>query len=522
MWLCMWACTPDPKGVELAIELTQPSEAAPLVRRLRTEANVPVTVNAEWASDDHSASATFAAGPEVQEHLLLGMRPGRTYTLTVSATSQGGEVATEGDVFTTVAVGAHFPQAEVIAGSGDRQPGDTLLPMHSFINNTEPNDLAAVFDESGQLIYWLEPGDFVYDVEVVDGGLLALVGEGLSRLIRYDWSGEIVGSWSNAAESGAETLVPTQETAVFHHDMGASRFVDDQYLGVGRRAETVAQYPTSYTDPNLVAPAEVAVDTVLEFDAAGTLLSEVSLDEILPIAHIGYDSLSTTIEGWADWAHANAIIEDADGNWIISLRHLDVIVKLDRDTDQVMWMLGNHENWPVEFQAKLLEPVGEVQWQYHQHGPELAPPGPNGEVEIVVFDNANYGASPYTGEMPNAKPFSRVVQFEVDEQAMTVRELWSFDSPQGGRLYSEAVGNADHLANGNVLSAWGFLAELPDGTLNSAAGLGLRSVRVIEIDPVAETEVETLHLSTPIGANDKGWTGYRAERIPDLEGRVVD
>jgi hypothetical protein len=106
-----------------------------------------------------------------------------------------------------------------------------------------------------------------------------------------------------------------------------------------------------------------------------------------------------------------------------------------------------------------------------------------------------------------------------------VRQDWEFRTPGGGRLFSNAVGDADPQPNGHVTSTWGLLDRQPDGTANTALGLGENTVRVIELDPTdpaSVVEVQTLHLFTEASGNDRGWTGYRSVRIPALTGRAVD
>ena len=48
-----------------------------------------------------------------------------------------------------------------------------------------------------------------------------------------------------------------------------------------------------------------------------------------------------------DWIHANAIEEDSDGDLLVSLRHFDQIIRVDRSGgDSVLWRLGGAtENW---------------------------------------------------------------------------------------------------------------------------------------------------------------------------------
>lgn len=44
---------------------------------------------------------------------------------------------------------------------------------------------------------------------------------------------------------------------------------------------------------------------------------------------------------WADYAHLNSIdVDDQDENFICSFRHLDAMLKIDRDTGEIIWTLG--------------------------------------------------------------------------------------------------------------------------------------------------------------------------------------
>ena len=38
----------------------------------------------------------------------------------------------------------------------------------------------------------------------------------------------------------------------------------------------------------------------------------------------------------------------------------DAVVKVDRKTGQVVWILGDHAGWKESLQPKLLTPVGEM------------------------------------------------------------------------------------------------------------------------------------------------------------------
>lgn len=512
--------------VTVALTVSTPTAEAPLVRTLHTEVTgsggAQVTVSARWESPDHVVDVAFPAGGDVQDHLLLGFRAGRSYTLTVTAAladpdPRAGTATTTVD---TDPLPAHFPRATVSAGAGAAEPGHTLLPMRSF-GVGDDGELAIVFDEQGEVCFWLDVGDVMQDVRETDDGLLALIGDTDGRLVSYGWDGV-----ARATYSVGPGGLPVTEAKLLHHDAVVVPGEPDHLVALGRETMAVPDYPADYDDPVPTAPRAVADDVIVDFRTDGTVIRETRLSELLSVHRIGYDSLSTTVDGAADWAHANAVLWD-DGAYVVSLRHQDAIVKLDPVSGAIRWILGHPDNWSPELAALRLQPVGDVRWTYHQHGPHLGPVGPTGERSLVVFDNGNWQAAPWTGVPPVVDPDelqSRVAMFAIDEEARTVREVWSFDAPDGGRLFSEAVGDADMLPGGHVLSTWGFLDRLPDGTSTVAAGLGARTVRVIELDPGApadQAQVSELYLWTDRADNDQGWTGYRADRIPSLYGRVV-
>ena len=106
---------------------------------------------------------------------------------------------------------------------------------------------------------------------------------------------------------------------------------------------------------------------------------------------------------------------------LVSFRLQDCVLKIDRKSGEIVWILGEHSNWSPELQKKLLTPVGEnFRWPWHQHNPRITSEG-----TIVLFDNGIYGARPGQERLPFHKSFSRGVEFRVDEEAMTVEQIWS-------------------------------------------------------------------------------------------------
>ena len=107
------------------------------------------------------------------------------------------------------------------------------------------------------------------------------------------------------------------------------------------------------------------------------------------------------------------------------------------------WVLGGPLN---EF-----EMADGGQMPRHSHLSEVWTDG------MLVFDNRNH----------DAEQVSRVVRYDIDAEARTVREAWSFQHPR--ELFVPFLGDARTLPGGNVLVAWsnnGALSEItPDGEI---------------------------------------------------------
>jgi hypothetical protein len=108
-----------------------------------------------------------------------------------------------------------------------------------------------------------------------------------------------------------------------------------------------------------------------------------------------------------DYMHLNSIcVDSTDNNLVVSFRNLDEIVKLDRQTGQIIWRLGgNHSDFPLTPDEVFLR----------QHYPRLIE---NGQTLIFV-DNGHDSIRAYT----------RIVEFQLNQTAKTINSFKAFTVP---------------------------------------------------------------------------------------------
>ena len=111
----------------------------------------------------------------------------------------------------------------------------------------------------------------------------------------------------------------------------------------------------------------------------------------------------------------------------MGVRHFDAVVRFDGN-GAIRWWLGGRLN--------TLDPLDGAAPPRHGHFSEAWSDG------MLVFDNGNH--------VPDA--VTRIVEYAIDAEAQTYREVWSYDHPEGG--FFAARGDARRLPGGNVLVAW--------------------------------------------------------------------
>lgn len=156
------------------------------------------------------------------------------------------------------------------------------------------------------------------------------------------------------------------------------------------------------------------------------------------------DSYGVVLSGSRiDYVHGNSLEATPDGAILLSSRHLNEVTKIGRETGEIVWRLGGRKN---QFRF-LNDPIGFSR----QHDARLLPDG-----RLTLYDNGNL----------HAPPFSRAVEYEIDEKKMTATLVWQYRRVP--EVFSPATGSVQRLPNGHTLIGWGidgpaFTEVTPDG-----------------------------------------------------------
>jgi arylsulfate sulfotransferase len=470
-----------------------PNPAAPLSWRLDLRFDQPVRPTVRLEAPDHEVVLPFAESALEHDLALLGVAPRRVYTVTIEA---DGQVWPLVGGLLTPPLPDRFPIVELLTADPDRMaPGVTLTDLK--VPTSEVAYLAA-FDAMGRVVWFWDVDADWGDTRALDDYRLL----GLSRTSATiaNLFGGVEAVWTEAPEAPHDIGV---EWRAMHHEVHL--LPDGGLLTLSESTVDVDDYPTTYTAPWVGEPATLDDPIVVELAPDGSTRRELRMSEILDTRRIGFDSLDLLGGSKRDWAHTNGLAIAPDGDWVISVRHQDAVVKVSPE-GELRWILAPHAGWGEAWQEYLLEPVGPLTWPAHQHAPEVLEDG-----TIVVLDNGRWRASPYDGPQPeDHATYTRAVAYRVEGR--TVEQLWEVVTP----LYSAALGDADVQPGGTVLMHLGFLDADETGD-HASLGWGRKALRLIEVHPdTPDAPVWDLRLRSDLAAESQGWKGYRGERLPSL------
>jgi hypothetical protein len=387
------------------------------------------------STPDFNVSGASVAVP------VLGLLPETTYRARLHAMAADGNF-TESDpvTFRTGALPGTLSPLAVTESSGS-QPGFTMVALIQGILSGSGSSRADAFrriagpmivDHSGRIVWYREAFDgFITDWQkqpdgtytaCVNGADLGELGYQDNRYYQMDALGNVIRSYFAIGQW------PTD-----NHELRILPNGDAVLLSIN--------YRTMDLTPWHGKPSVTVFGNILErISPTGELLFAWNALDHLDIGSTDpliLDGIADADE--LDFTHANSIDLTSDGSYLISLRHLSQLLKLNQ-SGAIVWRLGGVDR-DFTFVDDPLDGFS------LQHGARELPNG-----NILLFDNGN-------GHHP---PQSRAVEYRLDLNAWTATMVWQYiaDPP----VFGAFMGFAQRLPNGNTLITYGARALIREVT----------------------------------------------------------
>ena len=229
----------------------------------------------------------------------------------------------------------------------------------------------------------------------------------------------------------------------------------------------------SVSDPS--EPDRAVINCLLqEQDSLGNVLWAWRASDYLPptlCTHCNWDS------PLIDAYHHNAFQVLENGDILLCLRNMDKVVRINRQTGQVVWTLGGAlSNFTFSDPTTLFR---------HPHDAQFTASG-----NLLLFDNG-------TGKEPLV---SRGVEYSLDLETAQATQVQQWLHPNGN--YASSQGSVQRLENGGTLIGWGTGGS-------DAFGGGMITEYDATGDLVGSVYFPTNHYS------------YRARKVPASQWPVI-
>ncbi|WIF58066.1 aryl-sulfate sulfotransferase [Atlantibacter hermannii] len=169
-----------------------------------------------------------------------------------------------------------------------------------------------------------------------------------------------------------------------------------------------------------------------------------------------------------DWLHINqCYVNETNQLLVCSSRHQSAVFGVDLATSQLVFIMGNHENWSADYAEYLLTPcdennipltwsadeMNEKYWNWGQHNAIEVANSNTGFLDISLFNNGNYRSNDDAKSVESINNQSRIDHFRIDLTAKTVSKL--SEIPGDNKGYSSLCGAKEIQANGNIVVHYG-------------------------------------------------------------------
>ncbi len=484
------------------ISRTNPSGRVPLGALLTFTTKEPVTVSITVPGET-PFTRSFPTASRKHEIPVLGLYPGTENEVGISLTTKDGTTYQGTEVIKTIDLPATFPDIKV--STLDRsamEPGFHLIDLligkqGKFLPYT------LMFDDQGVVRWFMdlsENGQITYTPHRIKNGnwlylnwVNILEVDDLGRTVKEEQLWDIAGNHEVLELPNGNLL------------MGGSA-KDSYVVRNGEQVATRFDHAVVWDRKNNRPGKKWDMRQVLDVSRA-----------IFPPDY-GMDPAT-------DWFHVNSItVDPEDKSLLISGRNQGV-AKVDQD-NQLQWILAPQVGWknagydqqgaptspylltaidqqgnpyPSEIQEGRAS-ADDFDWPMGQHALSVLPNG-----NLLLFDN---------GLRRHFAPdlsYSKAVEFEIDEEAMTMRQVWQYGKERGKEMSSPITSDVDALPQtGNRL--------ITSGNVRGSGKPGhAKMVEVTYPDNKVVFEAD-IFFKDALGTKEKSWGQFdlvfRGERYP--------
>jgi hypothetical protein len=386
---------------------------------------------------------------------IAGMLPQTTYQIRhVLSDGTGSEplTFTTGSLPPTLA----FPAFTVTEpGLGSDQSQDIIFHQRARFASSIPNPVAT--DLEGHVVWFYDVTNsgltFNFPIQsLVPGGTVLVTGADSSvpapsarNVVReIDMAGNPLRETSIAAINAQLTSMGHDIIYSFTNDVRRLPNGHTAIIGVTERTVNAGGTPTDYVGMMIVVLDEnFQVAWVWDgFDQLDVNRGPI-LGEVLFPGSTEPTAIVPRLPA-VDWLHINNVAWSPDGNLVLSVRHQDWVVKIDYANGEgdghVVWRLGAGG----DFTLNSDDPDA---WFSHQHNAHYID-----DHTLILFDNGN------TRRASDPTANNRGQVWTLDETNMTATPVVNVDLG----VYSDRVGSAQRLSNGNYYFTSGFLGQNPN------------------------------------------------------------
>ncbi len=311
-----------------------------------------------------------------------------------------------------------FPEITVHYNN-DSDSSNIFISTYTVSNPVE-NNYIIILNHLGETIFFRKNEGIVFDFKVQPNNLLSFISIGNNS--------ENIVYIMDHTYSMVDTISLDNYSLDYH---------DFQILDNGNYLTLAKSYRILDLSQEFEggSPAALVEDyIILELDQNNNIVFEWNTSDHFNINDAPHLDITSQ---YIYYAHANSIEVDYDGNILLSSRHMDEITKINRQTGEIIWRLGGSNN-QFTFLNDTMDFYHSIPVPFcYQHDARRLENG-----NITLFDNGNW-KNPY---------FSRAVEYEIDEVNKTATRIWEYRD--SSLVYSEWMGNAQRLENGNTISIW--------------------------------------------------------------------